>query len=124
MTGTGMEIHDLTIHRESAARGALGGRRLTYTAAARGTLPTSVNGRAIAASAKEKIDHGIRAEQFAWKFLTRSNPQITLQDQISFEYSDGDTRTVKVTVPSRARLDAAGRVHHYVTFGVEDGTEQ
>lgn len=121
---TGMEIHDLTIHRETGTRGTLGGRRISHTAAARGTLPTSVKGRAIAASAKEKIDHGIRAEQFGWKFLTPANPQIDLRDQVSFEYSTGDSRSVKVTVPSRARLDGTGRVHHYVTFGVEDNSEQ
>lgn len=122
----GMEIHELRIKRASETRGALGGVLTTYTDAARGSLPLKVRGRAMVMNVKEKVDHGIRAEQYGWKLLvpqSQGDPQITLQDQVTFEYAPGDTRTVKITVPSRPRLNGPGDVHHYTVIGVQDETE-
>ena len=124
---SGMDIHTLTIKRASTTRGALGGNRTTYTLAARGSLPTSVRGRMVAMSAKEKIDHGLRAEQFMWKGMVpyeRGDPQVDQRDQVTFEYTPGDTRTVKVTVPGRGRIgESSTTPHHYTFFGLEDNTE-
>lgn len=124
---SGMTIHTLTIKRASDVRGALGGTRRTFTIAARGSLPTSIRARGIAMTAKEKIDHGVRAEEFAWKFLVpyqEGDPQVDQRDQIEFEYTTGDTRTVDVIVPGRGRIGAAStNPHHYVFFGKEDNTE-
>lgn len=119
-----MTVHTITVKRfdsSEATQDAVGGVIPTYTTAARGTLETSFKCRAIRLSPKEKIDHGIREDISGWKFLIPdSNPSITTEDRIEFDYVTGDSRTVKVTVPSHARsADAA----FWVVIGVEDNTE-
>lgn len=118
-----LTTHTITIRRRvEGPQDAAGGTTPTYTTAGRGSLDTSRSCRAIAMSTKEKMDHGIRADVTGWKFLIPGDdPSITLQDQIAFDYVSGDSRTVKVIVPSRARsADAA----FYKVLGVEDRTEE
>lgn len=116
-----LRIHTLTIKRGTATAGTLGGQRVAYTTAARAGLPTVVKGRAILMNPKEKNDHGVRGELNGWKFLMPDgDPQITLEDQISFDFIAGQSHVVKVLVGSHAR-SADGRF--WKVIGQEDTTE-
>ena len=119
-----MAVHTATVKRfdsSEATQDSTGGLVQSYTTAARGSLETLISCRAIRMTSKEKIDHGIRESVIGWKFLFQeSDPSITLEDRIEFEYTSGDLRVVKVTVPSEARsADAA----FWKVIGVEDKTE-
>jgi hypothetical protein len=71
-------------------------------------------------SQKEKLDHGVRADKLGWKFMGETNPQITTQDQLQFDFMAGDAHTVKVTADSRPR---SADIAFYRVFGEEDDTE-
>ena len=117
-----MTVHTITIKRlDTGSQDAFGGVSRAYTTAARGTLDTSRECRAIVMTAKEKLDHGIRSDCTGWKFLVpTTDPSITINDRIEFDYVNGDSRTVKITVPSRARsADAA----FWKVIGIEDKSE-
>lgn len=117
-----MRPHTFTIKRQATAtRGSLGGPKFTYTTAARAGLPTKVSGRAIRMNQKEKIDHGVRGDRTGWKLLMPDgDPEITLEDQVSFDYVPGESHVVKVLVPSHAR---SADERFWKTLGEEDSTE-
>lgn len=100
---------------------AVGGPVQNYTTAARGSLPKKFNGRAVRLSAKEKIDHGVRGQNEGWKILSSTDPQITLLDQITFEYVPDESHTLKVLIGSRARRVDGGL---YKIICEEDSTER
>src|SRR5690606_16131055 len=99
----GFRTHSLTIQRLAVTQNSTGGQVRAYTTAARGALPRSIEGRAVRMSQKEKLEYGVRGELTGWQFLIEDDPSATINDRIVFSYSDGDTRTVKVTNGSQAR---------------------
>jgi hypothetical protein len=122
---SGWDIHTFTIKRLvlPMPQDATGGQIRTYTAAARGTLPKTVTGRAVRLKDSEKIDHGVRGEKVGWKLLTQTNPEITLEDRVEFDYVPGQPVAVKVTAESHARLGTTSTPNHYTTAGEDDSTE-
>jgi len=113
--------HTFTIKRKVVTQGAAGGASFEYTTAGRSGLPTTAKGRAIIMSAKEKIEHGIQADMFAWKFLIPDkDPEVNEKDQVSFDYIDGQSHTVRVLTKSYAR-SVDGRFYKFT--GEEKSTE-
>lgn len=113
--------HTFTIKRKVVVQGAAGGASFSYTAAGRSNLPTVAKGRAIILSAKEKIEHGIQADIFAWKFLIpNTDPEVDERDELSFDYIDGQSHTVRVLTRSYAR-SVDGRFYKFM--GEEKATE-
>jgi hypothetical protein len=113
---SGFQTHTLTIHRLVVTQNNTGGQVRTYTAAARGELPTSVSGRAVRLNQKEKLEYGVRGEMTGWKLMTETDPSITVQDRVTFDYVDGDSRTVRILNGSQARSADA---RFYRTIGEE-----
>lgn len=113
------KVHTFTIKRLSVTQDAMGGMVRTYTTAARGTLPTSVKGRACVVREKEKVEYGVRSERAVWKLLTDADPQVTELDQITFDYGDGVTRTLRVLISSYPR---SANLAFYKTICDEDET--
>lgn len=122
---SGWAIHTFTIKRlvTPVGQDSTGGQIRNYTAAARGALPKTVTGRAVRLRDSEKLDHGVRGEKKGWKLLTLTNPQITLEDRVEFDYTPGEGVIVKVTAESHGRLGTTTGPHHYTTAGEEDSTE-
>lgn len=116
LTGT----HTLTITRSTFTRDASYGEVRAYTAAARGSSPTSVQARAIPMTVKERSQFGVRGSVKAWKFLMTSDPEVTLEDQIEFDYVSGQSEVVKVLTPSHA-LHPDGRL--WRIYGEVDTTD-
>lgn len=115
-----LQTHTVTIKRETETQGSSGGSTLTYTTGARGGRPTTWDCRAVMMSEKERLQHGVRGNLIAWKFMGETDPEITEEDQLDFEFVPGDQHIVKVLTPSRARsTDAA----FYRVFGQKDTTE-
>lgn len=101
------------------AQDAVGGQKRSFTQAARGTLPKTAEGRAVMMSHRERFEHGIEGQVTAWKLMFDTDPEIGLEDQVTFDFVPGDSRTVRILVASHARsADAA----FYRAFGDEDTT--
>lgn len=117
-----MKTHKVTIKRLSTTRGTSGGQSRSFTTAARSSagLPTKWDCRAMLMSNKDRVDYGVRAETQAWKFLGEDDPQITVQDQLEFDFVDGQSEVVKVLVGSHAR---SHNEKFYRVFGEDDSTE-
>lgn len=114
------DSHELTIKRTAYTQDAAGGAVETTTVANRAGLPRKVKGRAIILKEKEKLEHGVRADYIGWKFLTATDPKIDIIDQIDFDYIDGQSHSVEILTPSRAR-SADGRF--WRTIGQEKSSE-
>lgn len=97
------EVHKFSIKRLVVTDDAVGGQTRTYTTAARGGLPASAKGRAVALTEKERNEFGVRGQVIGWKIMTTTNPKIELQDRVEFEYVPGENHVVRVLVASRAR---------------------
>lgn len=113
------KVHTFAITRLSTTQDAMGGMVRTYTASARGSLPTSVQGRASVVREKEKVEYGVRSERAVWKLLTDTNPQVNEKDRITFDYGDGVTRTLRVLISSYPR---SANLAFYKTICDEDET--
>lgn len=118
-----LQTHDLTIKRLVTTQDAVGGLAGTYTTTARGSLPTSVKGRPVVMTPREKNEHGVRGEVWGWRIMTETDPQIDLNDRVYFDLVSGDSRVVKVKVGSRPRFTVGNNIKHYTTIGEEDSTE-
>ena len=118
-----LKQHTLNIERVAVTQGSAGGQVRSYDTANRtGGDPVKVTGRAIRMSEKEKLEHGVRGDFTAWKFLVpETNPKVTLQDRIVFDYATGESHTVKVTHASFLRSDLMDNVYKFI--GQEDTTE-
>lgn len=113
-------VHTLAVTRLAVTKDTTGGQVRTYTAAARGSRPTSVTARACLMSDKERSQFGVRGDVAAYKFLTTTDPQIALNDQVEFDYVSGQTELVKIITPSRA-LHPSGRLWRF--YGEVDTTD-
>ncbi len=121
---SGFETHTLTIKRLKVTQDtSVGGQIRTHTTSERGALPKTVKGRPIRMTDKEKLDHGVRGERQGWKLLTLTNPKITLEDRVEFDYMPDEPVTMKVLVASHARIGGTAEAHHWTTIGEEDTTE-
>jgi hypothetical protein len=98
------EVHEFTIKRLSTTQDAVGGQVRSYSTANRGPRPSKIKGRAIVMNEKERSEHGVRGRTIGWKILIfGTNPEVDLTDQITFDYTTGQSHTVEVLVPSLAR---------------------
>ena len=102
----------VVIKRQVTTTGSAGGRASTYTAAARGSLPTSATGRLQPLSADERREFGIRGERKAWWFFSTSNPLLTVRDQVQFTDADGEAVSARIINPS---LNEDGQSRLYET---------
>jgi len=99
----------ITIARLSVTQGAAGGQVRTYTAAARGSLDTTSTGRLQPLTLDEEREYGIRGTRKSWKFHTITNPILTVEDQVTFTDTDGESIAARVIKGSRD-LDGQGRL--------------
>ncbi len=111
----------VAIERLAVTQSSTGGQVRTYSAANRGSRPTSVRCRLQALGAEERIQLGVRSEQILWKLLFSSDPQITVEDRLLFTDSDGQSHTARVLEPSR-NLDMQNRLYRAVVEKI--GNEQ
>lgn len=118
-----LKEHELTIERVSITQGASGGQVRSYDTANRTSGdPLTVKGRAVRMTEKEKLEHGVRGDFTAWKFLVpETDPKVTLQDRIVFDYTDGESHTVKVIHASFLRATMFDKLYKFL--GQEDTTE-
>lgn len=72
----------VTIKRQSVENTDAMSDKLTYTIAARGSLPTQLDCRAMKASANERFQYGITDENATDYLLFTTDPQVDERDQI------------------------------------------
>jgi hypothetical protein len=101
------------IERLSVTQSETGGQIRVFSAANRGSRPTSVRCRIQPLGAREHVEFGVRGSRIAWKFLFADDPQITVEDRLIFTDSDGQTHTARVLEPSR-NLDMQNRIYRVV----------
>lgn len=89
-----------------------------YTTANRGSLPTSVKGRATLMTAEQQIAYGVETSKLGWIFRSETDMQCDTRDIIEFTDDDGTSHTVRVTVKTHKRSSASPV---YRTIGEEDG---
>lgn len=112
----------LTIKRidTSAAVNVLGELEDTdskYTTANRGSLTTSVSGRATIMRIEEQIAYGVETNKTAWIFRSKTDMKCDTRDLVEFTDSDGATHKVRVVVKTHKKSPASTV---YRTIGVED----
>lgn len=103
-----------------SAQDSVGGQTYSYTAAGRGTLPTSWSCRVQQMSAREQRDHGIKGNNVGWKLLGHTRPQVDERDQITFVDSESVSHTIQVLGKER-NGDNQGIM--WQVNGEEDSTE-
>ena len=107
------------IERLSATQSETGGQIRVFSAANRGSRPTSVRCRIQPLGAREHVEFGVRGSRIAWKFLFADDPQITVEDRLIFTDSDGQTHTARVLEPSH-NLDMQSRLYRVVAEKIEN----
>lgn len=90
----------IDVRRETSATGSAGGRTITHTAAARGSLPTSFEGVPITIGQMEKLEYGVRGDRIGWIVVTETDPQVDARDVVDWTDMQGKTWTARVLARS------------------------
>lgn len=91
-----------------------GSENRTYTAAGRGSKPTTMQCRAQELSIEEKVDYGLKGTDVMFGFWFNTNPQLGVQDRVGFTDKDSVAWLFRVVKPSR-NVDNSGI--QYEAFG-------
>lgn len=71
-----------SIQRVAVTQGAAGGQQRTYTKAARGSLPTTSQGRLNLLSGDRRNAYAMHDQSIIARWYTTTNPQCGVQDQL------------------------------------------
>lgn len=109
----------VTIERLGVTQSTTGGQVRAYNAANRGSRPATARCRIQPLSNKERVAFGVKGTRAAWKLLFHSNPEITVEDRVTFVDADGQTHTASVIEPSR-NLDGQSRLYRSIAEEVDN----
>lgn len=91
-----------------------GSENREYTAAGRGSKPKTAVCRAQELSVEEEVKYGLKGTNTNFGFWFNDNPQLSVQDQITFTDQSSVAWQLRVVRPSRT-VDNAGQI--YVAYG-------
>lgn len=125
MADPSIDIVTFTVTRESVTQDDDGGVDISYTAAARGALPTSILGfplvdqkrSGVLLGATEQIEYGVRGDKRKWTIITSINPRIDTRDRVTWT---DDVDTIVADAITRSVRPVPGE--DYWIFTAEDVT--
>lgn len=109
----------VTIERLGVTQSTTGGQIRAYNTSNRSSRPTTAKCRIQPLSHKERVAFGVRGSQAAWKLLFHADPEITIEDRVTFLDADGRPQTAVAIEPSR-NLDGQGRLYRAVCEEVDN----
>ena len=107
---------DAVLKTQVSSKDEAGGATFTWTAAARGSDPTSIDCDMQTMTAEEKSELGITESKIAWAMYTATDPKLRTKDLVEWTDNSSIARTCQVINPS---FDMAGRNRIWKTVVVE-----